>query len=80
MPKKMAPTSRAKNKNLFTQYPFLTIFNTKKGIMKTNIHYIIIYKKKLYNHPLAYIHIYTLYNHPLVYIHINNHPLAHIHK
>ena len=30
MPKKITPKSQAKNKTLFLQYPFLTIFNSKK--------------------------------------------------
>ena len=37
MPKKMTPKSQAKNKTPLTQYPFLTIFNSKKGTMQTNI-------------------------------------------
>ena len=30
MPKKITPQSQAKSKTLFLQYPFLTIFNSKK--------------------------------------------------
>ena len=30
MSQKMTPKSQAKNKTLFLQYPFLTIFNSKK--------------------------------------------------
>ena len=37
MPKKMMPKSQANDKTLFLQYPFLTFFNSKKGIMQTNI-------------------------------------------
>ena len=55
MPKKMIPKSEAKNKTLFLQYPFLTIFFLKAQI-STN------------NHTLLYIHI---NDHSLLYILIN---------
>ena len=35
----MTPKSQAKIKPSFTQYPFLTIFNPKKGITRTNIRF-----------------------------------------
>ena len=33
----MTPKSQAKIKPQFPQYPFLAIFNPKKGIMRTDI-------------------------------------------
>ena len=39
MPKKMTPKSQAKIKPQFLQYQFLTIFNPKKSIMRTNIQF-----------------------------------------
>ena len=35
----MTPKSQAKIKPQFLQYPILTIFNPKKSIMRTNIHF-----------------------------------------
>ena len=35
----MMPKSQAKLKPQFPHYPFLTIFNPKKSIMQTNIHF-----------------------------------------
>ena len=35
----MTPKSQAKIKPQFPQYPFLTIFNRKKSIMRANIQF-----------------------------------------
>ena len=55
MPNKMTPTSQAKNKTLFPQYSFLTIFSSKK------VPSIQIYNFKLYN--------YAMYPKLLVFLH-----------
>ena len=47
MPKKMTPKSQAKNKTLFPQYPFLTIFNSKNVRIYSNVYNYAIYLKLL---------------------------------
>ena len=39
MPKKMTPKCQGKIKPPFPQYPFLTIFNLKKGTIEINIRF-----------------------------------------
>ena len=79
MLKKMTPKSQAKNKTPFPQYPFLTIFNSKKVSCRQIYNLIILYTLNWYSLFVRFKYMIKIYNHNLLKISINNHTLLCMH-